>query len=152
MVIVLTNLGEKLTNEEVDELLKGIQVQGDQVNYRGNFCVMFGRCIVANFVMNRFRQDDLGKLVCIYVATNSMKWERKCQDNYTSLFVITVSIWCCLERRCKIPRALWVMEDRIQIRDLGSLFTLLCFALALYFLKSHNRSLPLLNIGDTRVN
>lgn len=35
--IVLTSLGEKLTNEEVDELLKGIDVQGDQVNYRGRF-------------------------------------------------------------------------------------------------------------------
>ena len=34
--IVLTSLGEKLTNEEVDELLKGMNIQGDQVNYTGN--------------------------------------------------------------------------------------------------------------------
>ena len=33
--IVLTSLGEKLTNEEVDELLKGMNIQGDQVNYTG---------------------------------------------------------------------------------------------------------------------
>jgi len=31
---VLTSLGEKLTNEEVDELLKGMDLKGsDQVNY-----------------------------------------------------------------------------------------------------------------------
>jgi len=34
--IVLTSLGEKLTNEEVDELLKGMNIQGDQVNYTGS--------------------------------------------------------------------------------------------------------------------
>ena len=34
-LIVLTSLGEKLTNEEVDELLKGMNIQGDQVNYTG---------------------------------------------------------------------------------------------------------------------
>jgi calmodulin len=32
---VLTSLGEKLTNEEVDELLKGMDIKGDQVNYVG---------------------------------------------------------------------------------------------------------------------
>ena len=32
---VLTNLGEQLTNEEVDELLKGMDIKGDQVNYFG---------------------------------------------------------------------------------------------------------------------
>ena len=34
--IVLTSLGEKLSSEEVDELLKGMNIQGDQVNYTGN--------------------------------------------------------------------------------------------------------------------
>jgi len=33
--IVLTSLGEKLTNAEVDELLKGMNVHGDQINYNG---------------------------------------------------------------------------------------------------------------------
>jgi len=40
---VLTSLGEKLTNEEVDELLKGMDVKGDQVNY-----VDFVKMIIAN--------------------------------------------------------------------------------------------------------
>ncbi|TGZ82580.1 EF-hand [Ascodesmis nigricans] len=40
---VLTSLGEKLTNEEVDELLKGMDLQGDQVNYRE-----FVKMILAN--------------------------------------------------------------------------------------------------------
>jgi Ca2+-binding EF-hand superfamily protein len=34
---VLTNLGEKLTDAEVDELLKGVEVdKGGKVNYTGN--------------------------------------------------------------------------------------------------------------------
>ncbi|KAI5783847.1 hypothetical protein DFH27DRAFT_271519 [Peziza echinospora] len=40
---VLTSLGEKLTNEEVDELLKGMNIQGDQVNYTD-----FVKMILAN--------------------------------------------------------------------------------------------------------
>jgi len=40
---VLTSLEEKLTNEEVDELLKGMDVKGDQVNY-----VDFVKMIMAN--------------------------------------------------------------------------------------------------------
>lgn len=40
---VLTSLGEKLTNEEVDELLKGMDVHGDQVNYTD-----FVKMILAN--------------------------------------------------------------------------------------------------------
>ena len=35
---MLTSLGEKLTNEEVDELLKGMDLKGsDQVNYFGKY-------------------------------------------------------------------------------------------------------------------
>lgn len=40
---VLTSLGEKLSNEEVDELLKGMDIQGDQVNYTD-----FVKMILAN--------------------------------------------------------------------------------------------------------
>lgn len=43
MNTVLTSLGEKLTNEEVDELLKGMDVHGDQVNYTD-----FVKMILAN--------------------------------------------------------------------------------------------------------
>jgi Ca2+-binding EF-hand superfamily protein len=36
-VLVLTSLGEKLTEDEVDELLKGINVAKDgSINYTGN--------------------------------------------------------------------------------------------------------------------
>ncbi|CUS08082.1 unnamed protein product, partial [Tuber aestivum] len=37
---VLTSLGEKLTNDEVDELLKGMNIHGDQVNYTVDFVKM----------------------------------------------------------------------------------------------------------------
>ncbi|KAL7268228.1 myosin II light chain [Rhizina undulata] len=40
---VLTSLGEKLSNEEVDELLKGMDIHGDQVNYTD-----FVKMILAN--------------------------------------------------------------------------------------------------------
>lgn len=42
---VLTSLGEKLSNEEVDELLKGMDIQGDQVNYTGAYRILPGLCI-----------------------------------------------------------------------------------------------------------
>lgn len=32
---ILTNLGEKMTDEEVDELLKAVDTSSDQVNYMG---------------------------------------------------------------------------------------------------------------------
>jgi len=35
---ILTNLGEKMTDEEVDELLKAVDTSSGQVNYTGKFC------------------------------------------------------------------------------------------------------------------
>jgi Ca2+-binding EF-hand superfamily protein len=35
--IVLTNLGEKMSDEEVDELLKAIDTNNGEINYRGEY-------------------------------------------------------------------------------------------------------------------
>lgn len=34
---ILTNLGEKMTEEEVDELLKAVDTSSGQVNYTGSY-------------------------------------------------------------------------------------------------------------------
>jgi len=61
--IVLTSLGEKLTNEEVDELLKGMDVKGDQVNYVGMYSSSSYRAQADNRgVGDRLCQDDYGEL------------------------------------------------------------------------------------------
>jgi calmodulin len=48
---VMTNLGEKLTDEEVDEMIREADIDGDgQVNYEGEYllykyyCVLFSCC------------------------------------------------------------------------------------------------------------
>lgn len=35
---ILTNLGEKMSEDEVDELLKAVDTSSGQVNYTGMFC------------------------------------------------------------------------------------------------------------------
>jgi hypothetical protein len=35
--VVLTNLGEKMTDEEVDELLKAVDTSSGEINYTGMF-------------------------------------------------------------------------------------------------------------------
>jgi hypothetical protein len=67
---ILTNLGEKMSEEEVDELFKStIDASNDEVDYRGTFgsgtghrtCVLEGH---ADNVIYRVRQDDCGELGC----------------------------------------------------------------------------------------
>ena len=51
---VMTNLGEKLTDEECDEMIKEADLDGDgMVNYEGNYCMcsnvrtrIFDRCAI----------------------------------------------------------------------------------------------------------
>lgn len=38
---ILTNLGEKMTDDEVDELLKAVDTSSGQVNYTGTFASRF---------------------------------------------------------------------------------------------------------------
>ncbi len=55
---VMTNLGEKLTDEEVDEMIREADIDGDgQVNYEGEFtvfayCYHFGN----HFIRGQFHQ------------------------------------------------------------------------------------------------
>ena len=48
---ILTNLGEKMTEDEVDELLKAVDTSSGQVNYTGTFlippllCLRGGRAV-----------------------------------------------------------------------------------------------------------
>ncbi len=39
---ILTNLGEKMSDEEVDELLKAVDTSSGQVNYTGAYFVLEG--------------------------------------------------------------------------------------------------------------
>jgi len=61
--IVLTSLGEKLTNEEVDELLKGMEIKGDQVNYVGQYPMASSSSSSPRPVANRKIHTDFVKMI-----------------------------------------------------------------------------------------
>jgi Ca2+-binding EF-hand superfamily protein len=48
---ILTNLGEKMTDEEVDELLKAVDTSSGQVNYTGKSPVS-RTCAISAFAMH----------------------------------------------------------------------------------------------------
>ena len=64
--VVLTNLGEKMSDEEVDELLKAVDTSSGEINYTGispPSCPLFpeknGLLMVSR---NRARADNSGEL------------------------------------------------------------------------------------------
>jgi murein endopeptidase len=66
---ILTNLGEKMSDEEVDELLKAVDTSSGEINYTGMFTNgCFDTDIArylnakANGVMRRSREDSTGEL------------------------------------------------------------------------------------------
>lgn len=42
---VLTNLGEKMSDEEVDELLKAVDTSSGEINYTGKLPTLFSQCL-----------------------------------------------------------------------------------------------------------
>ena len=66
---VMTNLGEKLTDEEVDEMIREADIDGDgQVNYEGNNLLTYPSWIYIfiHFSISLFRicYDDDVKVIC----------------------------------------------------------------------------------------
>ncbi len=50
---ILTNLGEKMTDDEVDELLKAVDTSSGQVNYTGTSCAEpLARCVCCSGIAN----------------------------------------------------------------------------------------------------
>lgn len=57
----MTNLGEKLTDEEVDEMIREADVDGDgQVNYEE-----FVRMMLAKWIMREFVRIDVGQVMAV---------------------------------------------------------------------------------------
>lgn len=66
---ILTNLGEKMSDEEVDELLKAVDTSSGEINYTGTFtdaCYGTGEALYgnsnANGAMRRSCEDSIGEL------------------------------------------------------------------------------------------
>lgn len=57
----MTNLGEKLTDEEVDEMIREADVDGDgQVNYEE-----FVRMMLAKWITREFVRIDVGQVMAV---------------------------------------------------------------------------------------
>ena len=54
----MTNLGEKLTDEEVDEMIREADIDGDgQVNYEGLFSIKLFHFYLNNFNFFLFKKE-----------------------------------------------------------------------------------------------
>ena len=60
---ILTNLGEKMSDEEVDELLKAVDTSSGELNYMGELLYFFhGKTRILTTIFHRHGQDDPRKL------------------------------------------------------------------------------------------
>ena len=62
---VMTNLGEKLTDEEVDEMIREADIDGDgQVNYEGTFVCIILSCLHLTPAINTFLDLESSVIIC----------------------------------------------------------------------------------------
>jgi hypothetical protein len=54
--VVLTNLGEKMSDEEVDELLKAVDTSSGEINYTGMFsCLIYSEWLTLTSIAELVR-------------------------------------------------------------------------------------------------
>ena len=58
---ILTNLGEKMTEDEVDELLKAVDTSSGQVNYTG--MLVCADCTLRSCLLTRYYHSDLVRTI-----------------------------------------------------------------------------------------
>ena len=76
---VMTNLGEKLTDEEVDEMIREADIDGDgQVNYEGNYYINFTLISLNRLVMIKFLVDSKNLNYQVKIIINGRTLAENC--------------------------------------------------------------------------